>query len=149
MRLLWILALTCTASAHVVSMSSGDLTVEGSRARFELRMPLYEMVHVQSTERVLLEHIRFSGAHLAASTCREDRGRDLYICNAEYEFASAPSRIDVECTLAAITVPNHVHLLRAEMSGKHDQAIFDLNFTRAALRFRPPTAYRMRSRYSA
>jgi hypothetical protein len=47
--------------------------------------------------------------------------------------------VDVECTLAAITVPNHVHVLRAETSGKHDQALFDLSFTRATLRFRPPT----------
>jgi hypothetical protein len=45
----------------------------------------------------------------------------------------------VECTLAAITVPNHVHLLRAEMGGKRDEAIFDLGFTRTTLRFRPPT----------
>jgi len=37
-------------------------------------------------------------------------------------------------------VPNHVHMLRAEMAGKHDQALFDLSFTRATLRFRPPTA---------
>jgi HupE / UreJ protein len=32
-----------------------------------------------------------------------------------------------------------VHLLRAEMGGKRDEAIFDLSFTRATLRFRPPT----------
>jgi hypothetical protein len=48
-------------------------------------------------------------------------------------------RVDVECTFHSVTVPNHVHLLRAEMSGKRDQAIFDLSFTRATLRFRPPT----------
>jgi len=32
-----------------------------------------------------------------------------------------------------------VHLLRAEMAGKQDQGIFDFSFTRATLRFRPPT----------
>jgi hypothetical protein len=48
-------------------------------------------------------------------------------------------RLDVECTFAAITVPNHVHLLRAEMEGKHDQALFDISFPHATMRFRPPT----------
>jgi hypothetical protein len=32
-----------------------------------------------------------------------------------------------------------VHLLRAAMGGKQDQALFDLSFTHATLRFRPPT----------
>ena len=36
-------------------------------------------------------------------------------------------------------MPNHVHLLRAQMGGKRDQAVFDLSFTRETLRFRPPT----------
>jgi hypothetical protein len=62
------------------------------------------------------------------------------VCNAEYEFGAPPDRVDVECTLAAITVPNHVHMLRAELGDKHDQALFDTAFPRATLRFRPPTA---------
>jgi hypothetical protein len=37
-------------------------------------------------------------------------------------------------------VPNHVHLLRATLGEKRDEAVFDLGFTRATLRFRPPTA---------
>jgi hypothetical protein len=32
-----------------------------------------------------------------------------------------------------------VHLLRAYMGGKTDQAVFDFSFSRATLRFRPPT----------
>ena len=38
-----------------------------------------------------------------------------------------------------MTVPNHVHLLRAEKEGKNDQAIFDFSFTNAQIRFTPPT----------
>jgi hypothetical protein len=38
-----------------------------------------------------------------------------------------------------VTVPNHVHLLRAQMGDKRDEAVFDLAFTRATLRFRPPS----------
>jgi len=126
--------------AHVVSMSSSDLIVEGTQARYQLRMPLYEIVHVPQPDRTLLEHVRFAGAELTTHTCVEDRARDLYVCDAGYRFARAPEQVEVECTLAAVTVPNHVHMLRAEMDGKHDQAVFDLSFSRATLRFRPPTA---------
>jgi len=139
MRPWWIFVVAWPAWGHVVSMSSGDLIIEGAHARFELRMPLYEMVHVHSPERALLEHIRFAGARLTTQSCRTDAVRDVYLCTAEYEFASPPERVDVECTLAAITVPSHVHLLRAQMDGKQDQGIFDRSFTRATLRFRPPS----------
>jgi hypothetical protein len=126
--------------AHVVSMSSGDLTVEGMYARYQLRMPLYEIAHVPQPDRMLLEHVRFEGAALTAHHCAEDRARDVYVCDAEYRYTRPPEQVEVECTLAAVTVPNHVHVLRAEMAGKHDQALFDLSFPRATLRFRPPTA---------
>src|SRR3954452_4572671 len=136
--IVWLLA-ACPAAAHVMSMSSGDLTVTGARAHYELRMPLYETAHVKNPERVLLEHIRFNGAQLAHSECHADPARDAYLCAADYEFRAPVDRVSVECTFAAITVPNHVHLLRAEMGGKRDEAIFDLGFTSATLRFRPPT----------
>jgi hypothetical protein len=126
--------------AHVMSMSSGDLTVEGARAHYELRMPLYEIVHVTSPERTLLEHIHFGGARLMHNECRTEAARGVYICTADYSYAAPVETVDVECTFAAVTVPNHVHLLRAERAGKRDQAIFDIGFTRATLRFRPPTA---------
>jgi hypothetical protein len=130
------------AWAHVVSMSSGDLTIEGTRAHYELRMPQYEIAHVASPERILLEHIRFSSggrdARLLDKNCTAD-GRDNYICTADYQFPAPVERLDVECTFPSITVPNHVHLLRAEMDGKHDQGLFDISFPRATLRFRPPT----------
>ena len=74
------------------------------------------------------------------SECRAESARDTYFCTADYEFAAPVDRVDVECTFAAVTVPNHVHLLRATLGVKRDEAIFDLGFTRATLRFRPPTA---------
>lgn len=124
----------------MVSMSSGDLTVNGARAHYELRMPLYEVSHVAAPERTLLEHVRFAGARLVAKSCAADTGRALYVCEADYEFAAPVDRVEVECTLAAVTVPNHVHLLRAQLDGKQDQGLFDISFTHATLRFRPPTA---------
>ena len=139
-RLVWLVLAAGAASAHVVSMSSGDLAIEGTRGRYELRMPLYEVAHVARPETALLERIRFQGAKLVKSECRADSARDAYICSADYEWESPPERIDASCTLASITVPNHVHLLRAEMAGKRDQAMFDRTFTTATLRFRPPGA---------
>ena len=126
------------AWAHVVSMSSGDLTVNGTQAHYELRMPLYEVAHVNNPERTLLEHMRFVRAHMVTSSCAPDTAN--YVCRADYEFDAPPEQIEVDCTLAAATVPNHVHLLRAQMGGKQDQAVFDISFTHATLRFRPPTA---------
>ena len=134
------LVLTAPAWAHVVSMSSGDLAVDGARAHYELRMPLYEVSHVAAPERTLLEHVRFAGARLLTASCRTDTAQSLYVCEADYEFAAPVDRVEAECTLAAVTVPNHVHLLRAQLGGKHDEALFDITFTRATLRFRPPTA---------
>jgi hypothetical protein len=137
---LWLVIIAAPASAHVVSMSSADLIIQDTHARYELRMPLYEIAHVPHPETALLEHVRFSGAKLVTSACRAEPEHDAYICDAEYRFATPPARLEAECTLASITVPTHVHLLRAEMDGKRDQGMFDRNFTRATLRFRPPGA---------
>jgi hypothetical protein len=54
--------------------------------------------------------------------------------------------VQVECTLASVTVPNHVHLLRAYRGDKTDQAVFDLSYTQAEIRFRPPTAFETATR---
>jgi hypothetical protein len=77
---------------------------------------------------------------MVAGSCAADTAQALYICQADYEFPAPVDHVDVDCTLAAVTVPNHVHLLRAAMGGKQDQAVFDISFTHATLRFRPPTA---------
>ena len=138
-RVLCLVLLAWPVSAHVMSMSSGDLAIQGAHAHYELRMPLYEVAHVPDPGRALLEHIRFAGARLQHSECHAEPARDTYLCVADYEFAAPVDRVEVECTFPAITVPNHVHLLRATLGEKRDEAVFDLGFTRATLRFRPPT----------
>ncbi len=144
MRLgVWLLLPVLPGYAHVMSMSSGDLTVEGARGHYELRMPLYEVAHIKNPETSILENIHFSSglrtARLLEHSCANDAAGANYVCTADYEFAAPPDYVDVLCTFAAITVPNHVHLLHAKMSGKLDQAVFDLSFTHSTLRFRPPT----------
>jgi hypothetical protein len=127
-----------------MSMSSGDLTIRGTLAHYELRLPLYEMPHVANPAQSLFAHIVFSSgghpAQLLNSACREDPAQGSYVCDADYQFAAAVDTLDVECTFHAVTVPNHVHLLRVENGAKRDQALFDISFPRATLRFRPPTA---------
>lgn len=141
---IWLAFAALPLSAHVMSLSSGDLTVDGQRAHYELRMPQYEVAHIKDPNRSIFQNIHFSSggqeAKLLTQSCMGDGNPNgTYFCTADYEFASPPERIDVLCTFHSITVPNHVHLLRAEMGGKQDQAIFDLSFSRATLRFRPPT----------
>src|SRR5260370_11731577 len=130
--------------AHVMSMSTGDVTVQGNRAHYELRMPVYEIGEVKNAESSVVEDIRFSTAgqagRLTQKSCREDMSQGSYVCSADYEFPIPVDRLDVECTFHTVTVPNHVHLLRAQKDGKSDQAIFDFSFSKAQIRFDPPTA---------
>jgi hypothetical protein len=139
-----LVLLACHAFAHVMSISSGDLIIRGTLAHYEFRLPLYEMPHVANPAQSLFAHIVFSNggrpAQLLNSSCRQDAAHGAYVCTADYQFAAPVDSLDVECTFPAVTVPNHVHLLRVENGGKHDQSVFDISFPRATLRFRPPTA---------
>ena len=129
-------------AAHMVSLSTGELKVDGNRAHYELRMPMYEVGHVRKPEHTLLEHIRFKsgGAWGTASdqACSDQQG--TYVCTADYQFPAPVEQLEIECTYASVTVPNHVHLLRAYRGDKSDQAVFDVSFSTAEIRFRPPTA---------
>ena len=143
MKLAWLLACPLALSAHMVSLSTGELKVEGDRAHFELRIPTYEVAHAQEPAHTLLDHIRFKSGGAwgtpSAQSCKDDQG--TYICTADYQFPAPVENLEVECTLASVTVPNHVHMLRAYLGDKVDQAVFDLSFTTAELRFRPPTVW--------
>ncbi len=139
-HLVWLAALPL--AAHMVSLSTGELKVDGNRAHYELRIPMYEVAHVREPEHTLLDHVRFRGGGAwgkpSGQSCKDEQG--TYVCSADYAFPAPPDQIDAECTLASVTVPNHVHMLRAYLGDKTDQAVFDLSFTTAEIRFRPPTA---------
>jgi len=137
-RLLLPILLCGSAYAHVVSMSSGELHVDGRTATYELRMPMYEVAHVTHPETALLDQVKFQGARRTSSNCREMDG--AYVCRADYEFdRPVPDKIEVECTLFQITVPNHVHLLYAVQGPNSDQAVFDQTFRQVEVRFHPPS----------
>src|SRR5436853_984542 len=122
-RTLWPFLFAGPVWGHVMSMSSGDLAVDGARAHYELRMPLYEIAHMRDAEHTLLDRIRFASAgrpaKLVRKDCRADSARDVYTCSADYQFDAPVESVEVECSFHAIAVPNHVHLLRATMAGKH------------------------------
>jgi hypothetical protein len=139
----WLPVAVFPLSAHMVSMSTGDLKVEGNRAHYELRMPMYEVAHVHEPEHTLLEHVRFESRGTvgkpSGQTCEQQQ--DSYVCTVEYQFPAPVETLHAQCTLASVTVPNHVHLLRAYRGDKTDQAVFDFSYTEAEIRFRPPTAF--------
>jgi hypothetical protein len=139
-RLSLCLLLAPVANAHVMSMSTGDLTIAGATAHYELRIPLYEVAHVTKPEDVLLASVRFAGARLVSKSCKDDPPTDSYVCVADYRFAAPVDEVAVECTLAAVTVPNHVHLLHARLGSKREEAVFDAGQTRTTIRFHTPGA---------
>jgi len=138
MRSLLLVLVSGTAFAHVVSMSSGELHVEGRMATYELRIPMYEVAHVSNPETALLDHVKFEGAQRTFSACVEQDG--TYVCRASYEFDhDVPDKIAAECTLFEVTVPNHVHLLYAVQGTNSDQEVFDQSFRQVEVRFHPPS----------
>jgi len=133
--------------AHVVSLSTGELSVDGPTAVYELRMPMFELAHITHPETALLDHIRFDDAHRTSASCHEEDGS--YACRATYEFSGLVDRLDVECTFFQITVPNHIHILTASQGANGDQAVFDQSFPRAEVRFRPPSRFETVAREAA
>ena len=123
----------------MMSMSSGDVKLSGVRLDYTLTMPLFEVAHARNPEESLLQHVQFHSARMVTHECRNEPSRDSYVCHATYEYAAPPDAIEVTCTLPDVTVPNHIHLLRAMRDGNSDRAVFDSAFTHAVIRFRPPT----------
>jgi hypothetical protein len=137
-----LLVWPAAAFAHVVSLSTSDLIVTGTRAQVEFQVPLYEMPHVKEPAEALFANLQFSTAgtpaRLIYKRCRNDESGGWFECRAEYDLAHAEEPVDVECTFHKVLVANHVHVLRAQRGEQRDQAVFDYALTRASLRFRPP-----------
>jgi HupE / UreJ protein len=131
--------------AHVVSMSTGELRVSGATAAYELRMPSYELQHVKDPERTLFQNLHFRSngveGRITELACRDDKSDGAYHCSASYVWPAEVDTLEVECRFASVTVSNHVHLLHAAKGDAVDQAVFDISFPTAEMRFRPPTAF--------
>jgi HupE / UreJ protein len=141
---LLLLSAALALQAHMVSMSTGEIRVEGTRARYEFRVPLYEVAHVTDPEHTLLDAIQFSSAGQPArrteGKCQRDTKENALICVALYEFQAPVDVLHAVSSFHKATVSNHVHLLRAVKGDVTDQAVLDLSFPQADVRFRPPGA---------
>ena len=131
--------LTTPAAAHVVSVSTGELTVEGLKGTYEFRMPAYEVAHLTDPVNTLLDQIHFSGAERVSGEC-ELENTDTYLCRAEYAFQQpVPDALEATSTLYQVTVPNHVHLLYAIQGENSDQVVLDQESPTVEIRFHPPS----------
>ena len=87
MRAALLLLAAAPALAHMVSISTGDITIQGTRGSYEFRMPLYEIAHVEKPEQALRTAIRFfawgNEAKQTKFECRNDAGENAMICKAE------------------------------------------------------------------
>ena len=133
----------CSGSAHVLSVSQGNLSLDGQSVRYELRMPLLEAPSDRDREQMLLQalKVRSDGSEgtRGKGGCSEDRGQELYICEAEFLFAEPPSKVSVRCDLPSVTVAHHVHILRSGEGDAARQTVFDITSREAEIRFVPPT----------
>lgn len=127
----------------MMSMSSGELRVDGETAVLEFQLPQYEAADLETPEATLLgsfslrigdeEVVRTSGA------CGPNPEDDSYRCRAEYAVPFDAGELEVECRLVETTVPNHVHVLRAVRGDEAEQKVFDYAFRKHVVRFRPPS----------
>jgi hypothetical protein len=125
--------------AHVVSMSNGELRINGATAVYDLRMPTYEVSGIKDAEKILFDNIHFNDGQLLEHSCVTEQ--DMLHCTGKYLFNTDVDELKIRCTFAAVTVPNHVHIFRAtKATGAADQSFFDIAYTEATLTFRPPTA---------
>jgi hypothetical protein len=142
---LWLLT-GSAALAHVVSMSTGEMKIDGAKGAYELQIPVYETQQIRDPAHTLLDAIHFTGGgaegHILTRSCSADAS--TLTCSATYLFNADVDRLQVDCRLHTVLVANHVHMLHATKvsgpdAGRSDQAFFDISFPTAELRFRPPS----------
>lgn len=142
-----LLLFALPVSAHVMSMSSGELRVDGTTAKLEVRMPVYEIADLENPETKILDaftlRVNAAEARRTSGECREISTEAAYLCKAEYQLPEEPKVLEVDCRLAEATVPNHVHILRAVRGDVAEQEVFDYTTTRHEIRFVPPTSWEL------
>jgi hypothetical protein len=124
-----------------MSMSSGELRVEGRTAKLEVRIPIYEVSDLKDPQAKILDaftlRVEAVEARRVSESCKEIQEDAAFVCEAEYELPEEPDVLEVDCRLAEATVPNHVHILRAVRGDVAEQEVFDYTTTRHEIRFRP------------
>jgi hydrogenase/urease accessory protein HupE len=144
-RIRALLLVAAPMAAHMVSISTGEIRLEGDRATYEIRMPLFEIQHMADPAKALLDGVAFRAGNVEATrlegSCRKVADENAMVCRSVYRFPVAVETLEAVSKLHQATVPQHVHLLRAVRGDFTDQAVMDLSFPRAQLRFVPPTPF--------
>jgi predicted PurR-regulated permease PerM len=120
-----MLLLGFSLDAHSSSVSTSDAKLDGQAISLHLRMPRYEAEHIPASG--LAAAIQFKNANLATSNCAAVDQEIL--CDLTYQFQNPPAElVEANVTLARVTVPNHVHIMRFTRGPVTKQAVFDRTF---------------------
>ncbi len=95
-----------TVYAHTYSASRSELKVEDGLTRLVIRMPMFELDHLPQAGRQLANYFLVAGTSPVAQSCSQEG--DSWVCKAT--FLATPGL--VECHLAEVTVPQHVHTMQ-------------------------------------
>ncbi len=128
-------------AAHSMSMSNGELSLEGDEAVLAIRIPDYEVQPLPDPQEALLGAflLRVGGQELKRTDgqCRANEEDGSYDCTSRFAWPEEAAVVEVECDLPDVIVPNHVHVLRAVSPDGAEQQVFDYTSRRQTFRFRP------------
>lgn len=111
--------------AHAISVSASDATLNGTALTIDLKIPRYEAEH--TSHDALIKAFRITGAQPGESSCKTVDAE--IVCDIRFNFPSQPGEvIEANVSLARVTVPNHVHIMRLHRGNTMRQAIFDRTF---------------------
>ncbi len=140
-RIVVLLALAPSLGAHAISVSVGEATLEDRTISLRVRIPRYEAEHLtrsgDGAEKVAAA-FRFAEASIVSRSCALNG--EEFLCQLQYAFQAAPPEsLAAEVTLARVTVPNHMHILRCKRGSVERQSIFDRTFEKDVIDFRQPS----------
>ena len=142
LRLTLMLSLAaCSLIAHSMSMSNGELSLDGDEAVLSIRVPDYEVQQLADAQQALLGAfiLRVDGRELQRTSgqCAANEADGSYDCTSHFAWPEEAAAVEVECDLPDAVAPNHVHVLRAVSPDGAEQQVFDYASRRQTFRFRP------------
>lgn len=129
---LWVTLAAAPLLGHTISFSRSQMDIADGIASLTVTMPASELMHIAPANRDLTRAFRIGGAQLLRSECLTPGD---HVCRSLWKVPQTVETLTVECSLAAISVASHVHILEATMGAKRGRAVFDAAFTRATVRF--------------
>ncbi len=127
-----LILLASLAQAHSISVSTSEGKLDATILSLNVRLPRYEVEHLPQAG--LAAAFRFAGAELKSSQCKPVEN-ELF-CELSYNSPqTASEKLEAHVTLARITVPNHVHIMKLTRGAVTRQAVFDRTFEQEQIDF--------------